>query len=96
MCPMCEKEYCLKCRVIFHKDETCKEYQVSANVSEEDRLTLKFMKGKKYKQCGKCKFWVEKNQGCDHMTCRCSYQFCYKCGGKYMACECQRSKRLPS
>lgn len=22
------------------------------------------------------------------MSCRCGYQFCYKCGGKYGDCEC--------
>ena len=22
------------------------------------------------------------------MTCRCGYEFCYTCGGKYKACEC--------
>lgn len=22
------------------------------------------------------------------MSCRCGYQFCYKCGGKYGECEC--------
>jgi len=27
------------------------------------------------------------------MTCRCKYQFCYKCGGKYGDCECVRSKK---
>jgi len=27
------------------------------------------------------------------MTCRCKYEFCYKCGGKYMDCECVRSNR---
>jgi hypothetical protein len=26
---------------------------------------------------------VEKTSGCDHMTCRCGYQFCYICGGKW-------------
>jgi len=30
-CPMCKKQYCLKCRVAFHKDMTCKEYQISNN-----------------------------------------------------------------
>jgi len=24
------------------------------------------------------------------MTCRCKFQFCYKCGGKHMDCECTR------
>jgi hypothetical protein len=31
----------------------------------------------------KCYKWIQKNQGCDHMTCRCGNQFCYQCGGKW-------------
>lgn len=27
-------------------------------------------------------------KGCDHMTCRCKYEFCYKCGGIYGKCPC--------
>ena len=23
------------------------------------------------------------------MTCRCKYEFCYKCGGKYRSCDCK-------
>ncbi|KAM9992664.1 hypothetical protein ACTFIY_010099 [Dictyostelium cf. discoideum] len=34
--------------------------------------------------CSKCKYPVERNQGCNHMTCiRCHHQFCYACGGDY-------------
>ena len=40
------------------------------------------------KRCAQCKFWVVKNEGCDHMTCRCGYQFHYVCGGKYRECGC--------
>lgn len=47
------------------------------------------VKGAKYKQCPNCRFWVEKNEGCDHMTCRCKYEFCYVCGGKYGQCACR-------
>ena len=48
------------------------------------------MKGQKFKQCPKCNFWVEKSEGCDHMSCRCGQMFCYKCGGIYRACECSK------
>lgn len=28
-----------------------------------------------------CGFWIEKNEGCDHMTCsRCEFEFCWSCG----------------
>ncbi|KAM9956595.1 hypothetical protein ACTFIR_003319 [Dictyostelium discoideum] len=34
--------------------------------------------------CSKCKYPVERNQGCNHMTCiRCHHQFCYSCGSDY-------------
>ena len=41
---------------------------------------MKFVKGVKFKICPKCKFWVEKNQGCNHMKCRWGTDFCYLCG----------------
>ena len=51
-------------------------------------------KQQQLKQCPKCKFWVEKADGCDAMHCRCNLVFCYKCGGCLRAkegvkkCEC--------
>lgn len=67
---------------------TCKEFQVTNTTTDDDVKFMNFVKGKKFKQCPKCKFWVEKNQGCDHMTCKCRFEFCYKCGGNFGKCEC--------
>lgn len=34
-------------------------------------------------RCRKCKAYVEKNGGCNHMTCRCGHEFCWRCGGDW-------------
>ncbi|KAF0465694.1 Serine/arginine repetitive matrix protein 2 [Gigaspora margarita] len=31
------------------------------------------------KQCPNCSSRIKKNEGCDHMTCRCGHQFCWIC-----------------
>ena len=70
---------------------TCKEYQISNRVDKNDKLFMKFVKGKKFKMCPFCKFWVEKTVGCDHMRCKCGKEFCYKCGGVYRKCACVKA-----
>ena len=38
--------------------------------------------GKKYKKCPSCKVQIEKNGGCNRMTCRCGQMFCWICRTK--------------
>jgi len=96
-CPACNKHYCLNCRVEWHKGMTCKEYEITHKRDENDEKFEKLMKGKKYKQCPKCKFWVSKSEGCDAMTCRCGTMFCYHCGrpGDGHYCTCRQKINMP-
>jgi hypothetical protein len=37
-----------------------------------------------YKRCPKCKVFMERSSGCNHMTCKmCNHQFCYMCKGPW-------------
>jgi len=79
-CPMCKKSYCLQCKTEWHKGMTCEEYQITKNKDENDVKFEEYAKGSKLKQCPKCKRWVEKIDGCDHISCPCGTPFCYRCG----------------
>lgn len=87
-CPSCKNSYCLRCRTESHKGLTCAQVREMNNLPPEDKNFMMFARGAHYKQCPSCSFWVEKSDGCDHMTCRCKYEFCYKCGGKHGDCYC--------
>jgi ariadne-1 len=89
-CPVCQKHYCLRCQVEFHDGMTCEQYRkVNSHLAEDDQFML-MAQGARFKQCPNCKFWVEKTEGCDHMVCRCHFEFCYQCGGVYGSCECMQ------
>ena len=86
-CPLCKKEYCLKCKSEWHKGKTCEEYKeyrrigiLGKDEKQLDELFFDFARGSKFKQCPYCKNWVEKNEGCNHIACRCGNHFCYFCG----------------
>ena len=80
ICPLCNNEYCLFCKNEWHKGMTCQEYKDSKDENKLDEKFKEFAQGQNYKICPKCKFWVEKTEGCNHMKCRCGADFCYKCG----------------
>ena len=107
-CPLCEKSYCLVCKVgPWHSGVRCEQYQAEHKDDgagdDSDKDFRKFASKQKLKQCPKCKFWVEKSYGCDAMHCRCNLVFCYKCGGclkgtaqkgGYKVCSCQSSQGI--
>jgi hypothetical protein len=80
-CVVCNRSTCFFHHVPWHEGLTCEEYDIFG--SSNEAITLKYLKTFA-KQCPKCKVNIEKNKGCDHMTCtRCSTQFCWNCLAKF-------------
>ena len=84
-CPICHRLFCARCQVPWHPGVDCEEYR-RLNEDERGRADLmvkELAKQKKWKRCPRCKYYVEKTQGCLHITCRCQFQFCYGCGAEW-------------
>lgn len=84
-CPECHRLFCASCHVGWHSGIGCEEF-AKLNEDErgrEDLMVRNLAMTKGWKRCPQCKFYVEKNQGCLHMTCRCGFQFCYACGATW-------------
>ncbi|GMQ09379.1 hypothetical protein CsSME_00052775 [Camellia sinensis var. sinensis] len=81
-CPKCHRLFCAQCYVPWHSGIECEEFQ-RLNDDErgrEDLMVRELAKSSSWMRCPHCKFYVEKTEGCLHMTCRCGFQFCYACG----------------
>ncbi|KAL9995561.1 putative transcription factor C2H2 family [Helianthus debilis subsp. tardiflorus] len=81
-CPVCRRSFCKVCRVPWHSKLSCKEFG-KLKGKNVDEMAVALAKKKKWKKCPNCNFFVEKAEGCVHITCRCKYEFCYTCGAKW-------------
>ena len=82
-CPSCKKSTCANCKVAFHRNLNCVEYR---SYTEEDYAACMMLEELQRKRCVKCRFWIEQISGGNHVICRCSYQFCYKCSAPWKTC----------
>lgn len=82
-CNCCKTEICFECKELWHPGLNCE-------IASERTYEL-WAKGKDIQRCGKCKARVEKDLGCNHMTCTvCGYQWCWLCRAKYTSTHFDR------
>jgi hypothetical protein len=84
-CTECNMRSCFDCRALAHPNLTCKEYQafLIAEQTPVDTATMNWFK-KNTKRCT-CNRPIEKNLGCEHMTCtQCKAEWCWLCGADYV------------
>ena len=70
-------KFCFNCLKEWHGNEPCKD--------EIDKSFQNWKDSKQeVKRCPKCKYFIEKYEGCNHITCfNCKYQWCWLCNQKY-------------
>ncbi|KAG9014383.1 hypothetical protein FRB94_012789 [Tulasnella sp. JGI-2019a] len=65
---------------------TCQEYNVNVRDNVDDAASRAYVESKT-KPCPACREPIEKDEGCDHMTCRppggCGHEFCWLCLAGY-------------
>ena len=75
-CIKYKHKFCFNCLKEWHGNKKCD--------TSVDKSFEKWRDSDKVKRCPKCKFFIEKNEGCNHITCyNCKYQFCWLCLGEY-------------
>ena len=69
-------KFCFECLRPWHGDDSCEK--------SLEKEFLNWKKNKNLKRCPKCKIYIEKNEGCNHMTCsNCKFEWCWLYEGKY-------------
>jgi len=86
----CGFKFCFKCSEEAHAPVTCDTMKEWVKKCQDDSETYNWLKVNT-QDCPSCHTAIEKNMGCNHMTCRkCKHEFCWICLGdwkKHTACN---------
>ncbi|RAH83776.1 hypothetical protein BO86DRAFT_425903 [Aspergillus japonicus CBS 114.51] len=81
-CKICRQETCTLCKQPAHAGTECDDDQV------EDQTVLDLAAEQGWQRCARCSHVIELGTGCNHITCRCRYEFCYVCSSTWRSCTC--------
>ncbi|KZV21420.1 hypothetical protein F511_14952 [Dorcoceras hygrometricum] len=70
LCPFCRKSFCLQCNVPWHLGKSCEEFRILDEDQKGSDELRRLALDKEWKECPNCNIFVEKTEGCRHMTCR--------------------------
>jgi len=99
LCGSCAFSFCCECRLAWHGLAPCANLATRWRIADEhgrEELRKKYGKAvveevesaewmlQNTKPCPNCGSHVEKNGGCNHITCRhCNFEWCWLCNCKY-------------
>ncbi|KAJ3213366.1 hypothetical protein HDU67_002948 [Dinochytrium kinnereticum] len=79
----CGHKFCFGCGLLDHQPCVCHLVKLWLKKCEDDSETANWISANT-KECEKCQSTIEKNGGCNHMTCRkCKHEFCWVCLGPW-------------
>eukprot|EP01132_Coremiostelium_polycephalum_P010269 gene10269-12596_t len=79
----CGYRICFKCNQEAHVPANCDQIKLWKKKCEDDSETANWITANT-QDCPKCHSAIEKNGGCNHMTCKkCKYEFCWICMGDW-------------
>lgn len=77
----CKHRFCFGCILDDHQPAPCDLVKKWLKKCADDSETANWISANT-KECPKCNSTIEKNGGCNHMTCRkCKHEFCWMCMG---------------
>ncbi|KAH6615714.1 hypothetical protein B0J18DRAFT_288450 [Chaetomium sp. MPI-SDFR-AT-0129] len=78
---LCGYRFCFGCILNDHQPAPCQLVKKWLKKCADDSETANWISANT-KECPKCNSTIEKNGGCNHMTCRkCKHEFCWMCMG---------------
>mmetsp|Transcript_6870 Transcript_6870/g.8675 ORF Transcript_6870/g.8675 Transcript_6870/m.8675 type:complete len:594 (-) Transcript_6870:266-2047(-) len=82
-CDVCSTIFCIKCGAEPHAPLICSVLDTWNEKCKNESETANWLLANT-KKCPNCNTRIEKNQGCNHMTCRqCKHEFCWICTGDW-------------
>ena len=79
----CSHAFCFSCQMPDHLPAPCFLTTKWVKKCKDDSETANWIAANT-KECTKCHATIEKNGGCNHMTCKkCKYEFCWVCSGPW-------------
>jgi len=85
-CHGCNELSCFRHDIPWHYEQTCEEVDLLLSTNVNDVASRTYVISNT-KPCPVCSESIEKNGGCDHMTCRppagCGHEFCWRCLAPY-------------
>ncbi|CAD5206662.1 unnamed protein product [Bursaphelenchus okinawaensis] len=81
----CSMVFCFQCSQQWHDPVSCDMLKLWLKKCSDDSETSNWLNANT-KDCPKCKVTIEKDGGCNHMTCKnvsCRFEFCWTCLGPW-------------